>query len=686
MDSQELWDSDNSLSLSITPSPLVGTLDDLDSSQQSVQNSSQVSLAVNSQCSSVPSPAIVSLNQMLRGSQSVQHPPSDACEFGSNLENLNMEQKRKVFAIVMPQMNKTDLQNQSENVLLHISKIFGEFCRDKIKLEADSFRLKRSRDDSDRSSVDILSKKLKIEEIHCFFEAATGKSGRVHHRNQHKVANFQATFYESLLKAGNLHTLGPYSLMLANQINLKVPSKAIFENQLGGSYTFHNSNTPSEKPLEMSHIGPLISDNAQLGANKYQHYGIGKLDRATPVFVSTHNIRAESATDMDDNKIFKEENVVPYNHQYHPLFRPVGPEFYKVVEDGIKMDEESGLRALNTVQQKWIDEVNEDRQIGGGLTSFQKLSEGLDSGTPDRIIICQKCHVKYKYSKETVNICPNQTCGNNPTFFDETELGPYKCYNFPTKAPNTVIIREQEPIGLNPSGRQNLFKLHNELKNYWPSDVKCFPFYGDGLPAVSYERIKCDSVTCNTHSVNIPITDSKLLADHCTEECVLDWPLKDLYVLNGMSHEEIAMNVTALTSNTQFGVLDMLSAMGRINKNSQLQAIRSKRLHTLYELNFIYTKAAFTATVVPFLDHCDTTQAAPSVENLYKYVSNAPNLEYQARFRVLVALNLPCIVKRLGIRLNSEEISAGGSALFMPAAFSTKMSWYRDYYHFKGRF
>ena len=141
------------------------------------------------------------------------------------------------------------------------------------------------------------------------------------------------------------------------------------------------------------------------------------------------------------------------------------------------------------------------------------------------------------------------------------------------------------------------------------------------------------------------------------------------------------MHVIALTSNIEFGVLDMLSAMGRINKNSQLQAIRSKRLHTLYELNYVYTKAAFTATVVPFLESCEAMQVEPTVENLYKFVSKSPNLEYQARFRVLVALNIPCIVKRIGIRLNSEEISHGGSALFMPAAFSTKMSWYRDFYH-----
>ena len=143
------------------------------------------------------------------------------------------------------------------------------------------------------------------------------------------------------------------------------------------------------------------------------------------------------------------------------------------------------------------------------------------------------------------------------------------------------------------------------------------------------------------------------------------------------------MNVIALTNNIQFGVLDMLSAMGRHTKKSQLQAIKSKRLHTLYELNYIYTKAAFTATVVPFLDNCQSSQVEPTVENLYDFVSSSPNLEYQARFRVLIALNLPCIVKRVGIRLNSEEISNGGSGLFLPAAFATKMSWYRDYYFFK---
>ena len=44
---------------------------------------------------------------------------------------------------------------------------------------------------------------------------------------------------------------------------------------------------------------------------------------------------------------------------------------------------------------------------------------------------------------------------------------------------------------------------------------------------------------------------------------------------------------------------------------------------------------------------------------------------------------MPCIIKRLGIRLNNAELSNGGSALFFPAAFALKMSWYRDFYHYK---
>lgn len=105
------------------------------------------------------------------------------------------------------------------------------------------------------------------------------------------------------------------------------------------------------------------------------------------------------------------------------------------------------------------------------------------------------------------------------------------------------------------------------------------------------------------------------------------------------------MTVIALTNSIPFGILEMLSELGRHNKNSQLQAIRTKRLHTLYELNYIYCKSAFNATVIPFLNNCETSKVEPSVENLYKFVEKSPNLLYQARFRALLSLNIPCIVK-----------------------------------------
>ena len=515
----------------MTPSPIVTTLGELFNSQQSECSSSQVS------SDSFPSPTVMSLKNILE-KKTVEINCEHNFEFiCSKLGELNTGQKNQILSIVLPQVSKSDLQQQSEEQLLHLSKVFGEVCRDKLKKEADSFRMKRSRDDSDISSVEILSKKLKIEILHQFFESCTGKSGRVHSKNQEKVASYQATFYESLLKGVNIHTLGPFSLMKLNQVKLRVQSKAVFEGQLGGSYTFHQNNSPTEEPLEMTYKGPLISDNAQLGAGKFQHHAFGKLDRSTPVVVCTHNIRAEAVDDYNDNEIFEDEKMVPSNHQFHSLFRPVQPEFFKVVEERIGRDKENGLKAANTIQQKWMEDIIEDRKKGGGVTSFTKVSQHLDFGDACRRIVCQNCHYKYRYNKDSRNICAG--CENNPTHYAESDLGPYRCYNFPEKGPNTVEIREQEPLGLNPSGRKNLMQLHSELRKYWPPEIQSFPFYGDGLPAVSFERIKSDSVDCTTHNVNIPIKDTKLLAQHSTEQCVLDWPLKDLYVLCGMSHEEI---------------------------------------------------------------------------------------------------------------------------------------------------
>ena len=268
----------------------------------------------------------------------------------------------------------------------------------------------------------------------------------------------------------------------------------------------------------------FLSDNAQRGCSKFQHFSFGKLDRSTPVHVSTHNIRVESTTDQDDNSIFEDENISPYHHQFHPIFRPVSSDFLQIVEERVKSDEMNGDLARNTILEKWLKELSEDRNVGKGVTSFEKIEKRLNFGKSLRSIICQKCHTESAYDIKSHNICP--TCQNNPTYFTESELGPYRKFQFPEKGPNTVLVREQEPLPINPSGRDNLFALHDELKQFWPPSVKCYPFYGDGLPAVSFERIKSDSVQCITHNVNIPLKDAKMLFTHCTEECELDWPLK----------------------------------------------------------------------------------------------------------------------------------------------------------------
>jgi len=182
-----------------------------------------------------------------------------------------------------------------------------------------------------------------------------------------------------------------------------------------------------------------------------------------------------------------------------------------------------------------------------------------------------------------------------------------------------------------------------------------FPFYGDGLPAATFERMKNENVVCTTHDVTIPLINSELLAEHCKPSCCLDWPLKDMYVISGESHEEIMMSVTALTLSTSFGLLELLSEMGRQTKNAQLQAIRTKRLHTLFEINYIFLKGSMTALIIPYVADCAKTNLKPTVGGLFSYVTNSENMKYQARFRFLCDVNLPCLVKRIAVRLNNKE-------------------------------
>lgn len=408
---------------------------------------------------------------------------------------------------------------------------------------------------------------------------------------------------------------------------------------------------------------------------------MGKLDRAAPVNVVTHHIRVESTSDSNDNAIFLDPNNAPCFHEHHALFNPVDENFYDVIKARIEVDAKHGREARNRVLQHWLDEVNKDTEAGGGKSSFEKVSEMLNYGDSFRKIVCQICHEVYLYDVKSQNICPNALCRNNPTFYEQSEAGPYKKFGFNLKPPNTVRVVEQEPSDINPNGKQNLSKLYNELKTVHWDGCASFPWYGDGLPGITFERMKSEAVFCTKHQTHIQLSDAAKLAEHCQSNCQLDWPFKDLHVICGQSHEEILMNSTALRLSINFGLLDLLSDMGRHTKQAQLQAIRTKRLHTLFELNKIFMKGSMTALMVPFVTHCTDLKQKPTVKGLFKFVSESKNLRYQARFRFLIDVSLPCLIMRIGIRLNNQVLSAAASALFFPIAFAFSHSYYRDYYH-----
>ena len=444
-----------------------------------------------------------------------------------HLKNSSDEEKIKVLNIIIPHLET--LSGLSCENFLSLVQLVGNHCYEDVRKEANYFRSAESRDLEKTlfSAPDILENKLKIEPLHVFFEACTRKSGRKEGEHREAIAGFQADFYESLLKGANLFSIPPFNFLKTSRILTKVPSKEVAKQNLGGSYTMHHNIAPA-KQLVDTKVGPLISDNAQRGSGKFQHYGFGKLDRAAPVSVVTHNIRVESVIDRNDNAIFLDPKVAPFHHEFHPLFRPVGEEFFEVVEKRIDQEKEAGHKALNQILQHWIDETVQDATAGNGKTSYEKISERLNFGSAERKICCVLCHTIYPYDMKSQNICPNLQCQNNPTFYEDFEKGPYKKFGFPEKPPNTVIVNEVEPLPINPSGKANLRKLHDELKDKYWSEYSSFPFYGDGLPGVTFERMKSEHVYCTTHHVHVQLMDSTLLAEHCKSECSLGNKIIDL--------------------------------------------------------------------------------------------------------------------------------------------------------------
>ena len=226
----------------------------------------------------------------------------------------------------------TSMAMLKEETLMKIVKMLGQQLSLEIKSEANFYRFKRSREEEETwfwTPEEMLDKVYHSEKLHVFFESVTGKSGRIPGPQRHKVACIQATFYETLLKGANLKAVGPYGLSKSREIFLKNPSRQVLKDNLGGSYSFLHSDSQvnHSAPLQDPGKGPVISDNAQRGTGKFQHHAYGKLDRSVPLYVCTHNIRAESTADENDNSIFNDPLVSPSNNEFHPLFRPVSEDF-----------------------------------------------------------------------------------------------------------------------------------------------------------------------------------------------------------------------------------------------------------------------------------------------------------------------------------------------------------------------
>ena len=198
--------------------------------------------------SSIPSPVYLKIGNFLSE---------------DNFDGLKNEENIKILNVIIPKL--TSIDGILEANVNHLVKLIGSHCHQKIKSEAQFYRLKRSReDDVSFQPEEILDKQQNIELLHVFFDSVTQKGGRQPGENRGKIAQLQANFYESILKGTNLCAVGPYSLTKTKKLFGQNLSKQMLEGNLGGSYSFHNKQSITE-PLPVTRIGPLISDNAQKG-------------------------------------------------------------------------------------------------------------------------------------------------------------------------------------------------------------------------------------------------------------------------------------------------------------------------------------------------------------------------------------------------------------------------------------
>ena len=123
-------DSSSSQTFSSVPSPRILTLE---SRLTSSQTSSVPSFC--SQPSSLPSPRMMSLDKLINSGVTPCPCTCDVSQLLSKLEEFSFEDKTQVFSTLILRSDKTSLLAMKDENVNHLSKIFGEYCRDKGRFQ-----------------------------------------------------------------------------------------------------------------------------------------------------------------------------------------------------------------------------------------------------------------------------------------------------------------------------------------------------------------------------------------------------------------------------------------------------------------------------------------------------------------------------------------------------------------------
>ena len=185
----------------------------------------------------------------------------------------------------------------------------------------------------------------------------------------------------------------------------------------------------------------------------------------------------------------------------------------------------------------------------------------------------------------------------------------------------------------------------------------------DGLPGVRLKRLQSDSVKCIAHDVIFKLSDAKMCSVHNSSNCQIGWLFHDKIILLGESHEEIFMNLRAASADAEFGLRDVLKELGKKSRMNQEAAIKKKELNKLFPINLLFIEGSLKMLMTSYVESNWEDKSLLNVENFIKFCMNHSNPLVTYLFLAVHHFMMPCLVKRLGLRLNRIDIADAVSAL-----------------------